>query len=53
MDNRSGGCERPSGRERSSGCKKDDYENDQIFHGGQDRKMKLKNICDETLRIQK
>jgi hypothetical protein len=52
-------CRRLSIEERrmdnceGNGCKKGDYKNTQMFHGGKDRKMKLKNICDETLPIQK
>jgi hypothetical protein len=41
------------GNRQGNGCKKGDYKNDQMFHGGKGRKTKLKNIFGETLRIQK
>jgi hypothetical protein len=47
-----GMMERRSGN-RPGGRKKDNYKNDRMFHGRKDRKTKLKNICDETLPIQK
>jgi hypothetical protein len=45
--------ERRVDNREGNGCKKDDYKSDRMFHGREDRKTKLKNICDEILRIQK